>query len=93
MNRFQTETLCPACGFDLGFWPWDGDSASHEICPSCGIHFGYDDAAGGRAAERQGIYDAWRSAWKNAGMPWWSKGRPRPANWDPLAQIQRLDRP
>lgn len=40
-------TLCRACGDELGFKPWRGESASHEICPSCGIHFGCHDVPEG----------------------------------------------
>ncbi len=51
---------CPACGSELDFAPWDGESASHEICPHCGIQFGYNDA---RADLRAQIYRLWREAW------------------------------
>jgi hypothetical protein len=86
----MTSTLCPVCGFDLGFPPWNGDSASDEICPSCGIQFGYDDASGGSAAERLAIYVRWRDEWRSNGMQWWSKGRKAPPEWDPSAQLRRV---
>jgi hypothetical protein len=79
-------TLCPVCGFDLGFPAWNGDSQSDEICPSCGIQFGYDDI---EPQGRQQVYLAWRKQWVANGMRWWSK-RPSPTNWDPQAQLMRV---
>ena len=52
MATIDREQLCPACGFNLGFRPWDGESPSDEICPCCHIQFGYHDAVWGDAQRR-----------------------------------------
>ena len=86
----KPEDACPVCGFRLGFAPWVGSAASHEICPSCGIHFGYDDMAGGDADRRQAVYDTWRARWIDRGMPWTSVGMQRPSAWDPRGQLRSI---
>lgn len=86
------QTLCPACGFDLGFSPWLDDSPSDEICPCCGIQFGYDDAVGLRNRSLRGaVYAGWRNEWKQAGMPWRGKGRDAPKGWNPTDQLRRVE--
>lgn len=87
------ENLCPVCGFDLGYMAWDGDSPSDEICPSCGIQFGYNDAAGSDAGRRNTIHEKWRRNWVRDGMPWTSKGMPKPAGWDPATQLKSIVSP
>jgi hypothetical protein len=89
MDTALNQHTCPACGFDLGFPPWEGESPSDEICPSCGIQFGYDDASGGDLNRRAEVYRLWREAWIDRGMPWTSKA-PRPRDWDPGRQIRRF---
>lgn len=77
---------CPVCGFpDLTKPPRNPVSggASHEICPSCGYQFGYDDDL------HEISYDAWRTAWEDAGKPWRSS-QPVPVGWDPDAQLRAL---
>jgi len=81
---------CPACGTDLDFEPWKGDSASDEICPCCGIQFGYDDAAGGDPLRRPTIYRQWRERWLASGAQWFSVSRPPPPSWDVQSQIERV---
>lgn len=78
------KTICPVCGWDLGFEAWNGDSASDEICPSCGIQFGLDDLE-----DRQTVYARWRRRWIEDGMKWWSQ-RPSPRHWDPEKQLRRV---
>jgi hypothetical protein len=90
METLNRGTLCPVCGFDLGFPPWNDDSSSDEICPSCGIQFGYDDAAGGDETARQLIYEQWRKKWIEQGMPWSSIGINPPDGWDPVQQLQHI---
>ena len=89
MDKASPEMCCPACGYDLGFKPWDGDSASFEICPSCGIQFGYTDAAGGDSNRRQQIYCEWRDRWIEEGMHW-SSTQERPAVWDAVGQLRNI---
>jgi hypothetical protein len=89
LTKLCEASICPACGFQLDFKPWSGDSASDEICPSCGIQFGYDDFASGDLAGRLQVYLSWRQRWIDSGMRWWSK-RSEPANWNPKVQIERL---
>jgi hypothetical protein len=82
---------CPVCGFGLWFEPWREGSPADEICPCCGIQFGYDDAAGGRVEAREGVYRRWREKWVRAGMPWRGAGEPAPTDWDPTAQLRRIE--
>jgi hypothetical protein len=84
------EHQCQACGYDLGFKPWNGDSPSDEICPSCGIQFGYSDFAGGRIDARAERYRSWRLAWIAKGMPWSDVGNSPPEGWDPQQQLKSL---
>ena len=84
------DETCPVCGFELGFVPWIGESPSDEICPSCLIQFGYDDAAGSDPVERTAIYLRWREQWIAAGMPWKSRGRKPPIDWNPVRQLKRV---
>lgn len=83
-------TTCPACGFELGFEPWQGHSASDEICPCCWIQFGYDDCAGGNVHSRQDIYDAWRQKWIAEGMLWRGTRR-APEGWNAVAQLRKAE--
>ncbi len=83
-------TLCPVCGYDLGFLPWEEDSPSDEICPSCGIQFGYDDAAGRDKQGREVIYRRRRQQWIEGGMQWYSRHRTPPSGWDPIEQLGRI---
>jgi hypothetical protein len=86
----STSSICPVCGYCLGFLAWNEDSPSHEICPSCGIQFGYDDAAGGNVDRRKQIYCDWRKGWIAGGMSWHSRGQKEPANWNPLEQLRAV---
>lgn len=76
---------CPVCGFEgLDEAPYDAHgSASFGICPCCGIEFGYDDSSRS--------HEALRAAWIDRGMRWWSESRKPPVDWDPAAQLRRLD--
>ncbi len=95
MDTIDSSTLCPVCGFDLGFQPWydgNGEAASHEICPSCGIQFGYDDVfeACGIEGTREQLQSQWRDKWILGGMKWDSIGIPPPLNWDPREKLKRI---
>src|SRR5262249_47050819 len=82
--------LCPVCGYQLEFKPWDQGISSQEICPSCGIHFGYDDACGGQGlSARLALYLRWRSSWERNGARWWSRN-PCPEGWDARTQLEHL---
>jgi hypothetical protein len=78
--------MCPVCGYpDLMELPRRLDGGgSDEICPSCGFQFGFDDD------DRGFSFDMWRQDWIERGMPWSSKGIPRPIAWDPMLQLQKL---
>jgi hypothetical protein len=80
---------CPVCGFNLGFKPWQGESASDEFCLSCGIQFGYTDSAGGDLEARKQLYVDWRCKWIAEGMPWRGVIAP-PKGWDPRRQLENL---
>src|SRR5262249_27635290 len=69
LDAIYEAMLCPVCGFQLDFKPWNGASASDEICPSCGIQFGYDDAG---PDDRRTYYSQWRQNWQAGGSLWWS---------------------
>lgn len=78
---------CPVCGFDQLDEPayTAAGEGLFEICPSCGFQFGVTD-------DDLGIgFHEWRQAWIVKGMPWSSKGRPAPAEWDPQEQLRRLE--
>jgi len=92
MSRLDHSTLCPVCGYPLGFESWKGNSASHEMCPSCGIEFGYDDVpeASGAKGTRDQIYTQWRRKWMRGGMKWSSHGITPPPSWNPLSQLKRI---
>jgi hypothetical protein len=83
-------TICPVCGYNLGFAPWKGNSAADEMCPCCGIQFGYDDFAGGDIQLRQAVYGTWREEWIRGGMKWSSKGSKPPSDWDPSTQLKGI---
>ena len=85
-SNMATDTVCPVCGYELGFEAWKHDSPSDEICLCCGIQFGYDDILPDRAA----IHWQWRERWIADGCRWWSRGRPAPSGWDPRRQLARL---
>jgi hypothetical protein len=89
MTLFQPN-LCPVCGFDLGFQPWAGNSASDEICPCCHVQFGYDDW---KEETRADVYKQWREKWISEGMKWQGKGRERPENWNPVRQLADIGIP
>ena len=77
---------CPVCGFDGLYEPAYSESGggSYEICPSCWFQFGVTDDDEGIA------FHEWREAWIERGMPWSSKGRPAPKDWDPQLQLKNL---
>jgi hypothetical protein len=83
-------TLCPVCGFDLGFPAWKGNSPSNERCPSCGIEFGFHDWAKGEPSKRAQVYEDWRRRWIAGGMKWHSRGRKPPDGWDAARQLQAI---
>lgn len=87
----HASTLCPACGFELGFKAWDGELPSFEICPCCQIQFGYTDFAGNDLKRRCIFYHDWRQKWAEEGLPW-RGSRPPPTNWDPYAQLAYISR-
>jgi hypothetical protein len=87
------DSICPVCGYNLGFPAWKGESASDEICPCCFIQFGYDDWAEDDVGIRRSIYESWRKRWIEKGMKWNSKGRLPPDNWDPVPQLAVLSDP
>ena len=89
IDALYAAQICPACGFQLDFAPWAGESASDEICPSCGIQFGYTDMAGGDRSRRLALYDDWRRRWIEKGSPWLGASQP-PETWDPTTQLARL---
>lgn len=78
--------LCPVCGFQLDFKPWNNVGASDEICPCCGIQFGYHDATPGR---REPIYDEWRQRWIDDGRQWSSTNH-APPEFDADKQLKQI---
>lgn len=90
MNTVSPSTICPVCGYDLGFKHWRGNSPSGEICPSCGIQFGYYDATPDGHEGRLRIYKEWQRRWIEEGMPWNGKGQPPPAGWNPTEQLKKI---
>ena len=82
--------LCPVCGYNLGFRPWEDNSASDEICPCCYIQFGYDDGGVQDEGSRAQIYAEWRKRWIAEGMKWNSKGRKPLEGWNPVEQLRLI---
>lgn len=99
----NTGYICPICGLNLDFIPWDKGADSQEICPCCGNQFGYTDAA----PTPDGVIKRWRerrSEWIASGMKWgWSiqdnktieelTGEPddrKPQNWNPNEQLKNI---
>ena len=80
------DQTCPACGYELGFEPWDGPLPSEKVCACCGIQFGYDDAEPER---RESAYLEWRKDWVAEGMAWWSSTA-APEGWNPVEQLARV---
>ena len=77
--------VCPVCGYskldELPTSPENG--GSYEICPSCRFQFGYTDESEGYT------FEAWRTRWIAAGMPWSSR-QPQPEGWNPELQLQAV---
>ncbi len=80
------KNICPICFYDGLFDPpYDSDgSGSDEICPCCGFQFGYDDFP-----NKEEQIQEWRQKWISNGYPWFSNGRKRPADWDPIEQLRK----
>ena len=87
-GRGAALSICPVCGFPgLTEPPRSArtGSGSYEICPACGFEFGVTDDDNGYT------YEAWRSQWVDAGMPWTSSPwEEPPAGWDPGALLEAL---
>lgn len=87
----ECATLCPVCGFELGFKAWDEELPSDEICECCGIQFGYTDHAAGDRNLRAQVHAEWREEWIRAGQPWRGVQSP-PPGWNPQSQLEQLER-
>jgi hypothetical protein len=88
LSRMEdTESLCPACGFDLGDPPWANGSPSDEICPSCGLQFGYQDSKA-KGKRDDAFYHGWRSCWLTHGAPWSGAGQKPPLGWSAKEQVR-----
>lgn len=92
MTMNNKSMLCPVCGFNLGFEPWKGESASDEYCPCCGIQFGYHDVteASGMEGTKEQIYMKWRKHWIENAMKWDSDTILPPLNWNPCEQLKTI---
>lgn len=79
---------CPICGYGClrGVPRSPNCGGSYEICPSCGFQFGVSDEDLGFSDEQ------WRTDWINAGMPWRSAGIEVPPNWNPVAQLESIQK-
>lgn len=84
----KPQHVCAACGWRHLEFPQRSASggASHEICPACGFESGVTDDDLGFTVED------WRQRWAAAGLQWSSKGKPRPATWNPVAELRSLMR-
>ena len=86
MDAVSNSTICPVCGYDLGFVHW----SSLEICPSCGIQFGYDDATPGGPDDQRRIYAEWQEKWIKEGMIWDQGNSTPPSGWNPAEQLKKI---
>jgi hypothetical protein len=77
---------CACCGYRLLEQPQRNGSggASHEICPSCGYESGYTDD------ELEMTFESWREQWVAKGLPWSSRGRSKPEDWNPMVDLHAL---
>jgi hypothetical protein len=83
-------TLCPVCGFDLGFSVFAREDPPNAVCQSCRFHFGHDDLR-----FREIRYLQHRQGWIDARMPWEglrgdSVASTPPSEWDPVIQLRRV---
>lgn len=78
--------ICPVCGYpSLSEAAYDVFGCpSYNICPCCGTEFGYDDSTL--------THSDLRSKWISEGMLWWSKHQKIPDNWDPVKQLDNLEK-
>jgi hypothetical protein len=74
----NAQNVCPVCGFSMEEPPRD-----YNICPSCGTEFGVHDVNATLADLR--------ASWIATGPKWWSKAEPQPENWNPFAQLARIE--
>ena len=70
----KTENTCPVCGYDMKAPP-----KNYRICSSCGTEFGVSDVNTSIAELRE--------SWMKTGPKWWDADS-RPANWDPITQME-----
>ena len=82
-------TLCPVCGYDLGFEAWKEGNPSFEFCPCCGMQFGYYDFSTTESGRRRQHVE-WRERWVREGMKWDDDSQPPPTGWDPVKQLDNL---
>jgi transcriptional regulator with XRE-family HTH domain len=66
---------CPVCGFDELTKP----PSDYYICPCCGVEFEND------TFDRE--YPELRSDWITRGMPWFSRSKAKPREWNPFRQL------
>jgi hypothetical protein len=85
---------CPVCGYDGALdRERAGSCAVHSPgcgcpppeCPSCGFRFYVADLDPGFDVASA------RARWIASGMRWRSGSRPAPAQWDPIAQLSRVE--
>ncbi len=69
---------CPVCGFGKLWAPAEDDF----ICPSCGTQFGYTDA--------NRTHSQLRQVWIDNGKQWYSPVFPKPLDFNPDYQLQKL---
>jgi hypothetical protein len=78
--------VCPVCGYQGLKEPPRPSSGggSYEFCPCCDFEFGVTD-------DDLGISDEeWRKKWVSEGMPWRSRFRHPPKDWDPIEQLRHV---
>jgi hypothetical protein len=71
----KTENTCPVCGYQM-----EAPPKNYRICPSCGTEFGVNDVNASIAELRE--------AWMKTGPQWWGDSDLRPADWDPMTQME-----
>jgi hypothetical protein len=71
----KIENTCPVCGYEMQAPPKD-----YRICASCGTEFGVSDVSTSIAELRE--------SWMKTGPTWWGGIDSKPANWDPIKQME-----
>src|SRR5438477_7582652 len=83
------DTPCPVCGYDLQLNSLDD---LVESCPSCGFEFTefHIKLPYSHFNPENFFVRISRNRWEEAHLTWQSDDIPKPPDWDPIKQMQRI---